>query len=78
MKSQTREELFNDLAPGGPYSDVVGIYHEHLSAPSVGHPDEAMFSALPASCKWLAHKGAGYDSVDVHAAKANGGWSSGV
>jgi glyoxylate reductase len=72
MESQTREELFQDFAAGGKYEDIVGIYHEHLSAPKVGHPDRAFFEALPGSCKWVAHKGAGYDSVDVGAAKARG------
>ncbi|KAK6906494.1 hypothetical protein I204_00698 [Kwoniella mangroviensis CBS 8886] len=31
MESQSREEFFQDCAPGGRYSDIVGIYHEHLS-----------------------------------------------
>ncbi|RSH92011.1 hypothetical protein EHS25_009382 [Saitozyma podzolica] len=70
MESESREELFADLAEGGRYSDIVGVYHEHLSAERVGHPDEAMINALPKTCRWFAHKGAGYDSVAVHAAKA--------
>ncbi|WVQ70476.1 uncharacterized protein L199_008703 [Kwoniella botswanensis] len=72
MESQSRDELFKDFASGGRYSDIVGIYHEHLSDKRTGHPDEAFFNALPTSCKWFAHKGAGYDSVAVHAAKARG------
>jgi hypothetical protein len=31
-----------------------------------------MINALPKTCQWFAHKGAGYDSVAVHAAKARG------
>ncbi|WWC72809.1 uncharacterized protein I206_106773 [Kwoniella pini CBS 10737] len=72
MESTSRAELFEDFSSGGRYSDVVGIYHEHISDRTVGDPDEEFINALPSSCKWFAHKGAGYDSVDVRAAKARG------
>lgn len=72
MESTSREDLFAQFKPGGAYSDITGVYHEHLSAHLVGQPDSAMMGALPDSCKWLAHKGAGYDSVDVNAAKKRG------
>jgi glyoxylate reductase len=72
MESVSRIQLFQDLKPGGRYCDIVGIYHEHLSADLVGQPDREMMEALPQSCKWFAHKGAGYDSVDVVAAKNKG------
>ncbi|WWC64962.1 uncharacterized protein I303_107576 [Kwoniella dejecticola CBS 10117] len=72
MESSSREELFKDFASGGRYSDVVAIYHEHLSDKITGHPDTDFMNALPSSCKWFAHKGAGYDSVDVHTAKSRG------
>jgi phosphoglycerate dehydrogenase-like enzyme len=74
MESKSRQELLSDLGLGGRYSDIVGVYHEHISAKLVGHPDSEMIGALPSSCKWLAHKGAGYDSVDVRAANARGGF----
>lgn len=72
MKSTYREELFRDMREGGRYGNIVGVYHEHLSAGSVGQPDRQMMEALPESCRWFAHKGAGYDSVDVMAAKSRG------
>jgi glyoxylate reductase len=72
MESQNRAELFRDFSTGGRYSDITAIYHEHLSDKRTGHPDAEMMNALPETCKWLAHKGAGYDSIDVHAAKARG------
>lgn len=65
MESTSREELFKDLSPGGRYDDIVAVYHEHLSIKTVGHADGDMFRALPSSCKWFAHKGAGYDDIDV-------------
>jgi glyoxylate reductase len=75
MKSLSRAELFRDMKPGGRYCNIVGVYHEHLSVALVGQPDREMMEALPQSCKWFAHKGAGYDSVDVAAAKNKGTWS---
>ena len=77
MESQSREELFKDFAEGGRYADTTAIFHSAFSSKLVGQPDKELIDALPASCKWLAHKGAGYDSVDVHAAKARGGWWQG-
>lgn len=72
MESTSRQELLTDLQDGGRYGDIAGVYHEHLSGKVVGHPDKEMMEALPASCRWFAHKGAGYDSVDVTTAKARG------
>jgi glyoxylate reductase len=39
---------------------------------NAGPLNKEFFDALPDSCKWIAHKGAGYDNVDVQAAKAKG------
>lgn len=72
MEATSREDLFSQFSKGGKYSDIVGVYHEHLSAHLVGLPDADMMEALPESCKWFAHKGAGYDSVDVNAARKRG------
>lgn len=78
MESKSREEFFRDLAPGGRYADIVGVYHEHSTGKIVGHPDREMMEAFPKSCGWFAHKGAGYDSVDVNAAKARGECPTGM
>jgi glyoxylate reductase len=72
MESASRDELFQDLAPGGKYADIVGIYHEHESSHKTGLPDRQMVYALPQSVKWIAHKGAGYDQFDVVACKERG------
>ena len=76
MESTSREELFRDLSPGGRYDDIVAVYHEHLSISIVGHADGEMLRALPSSCKWFAHKGAGYDDIDVGTAVELGEYSS--
>ena len=73
VKSQSREELFKDFQEGGRYGDIVGIFH---ASDGFGRSDKEFFEALPTTCKIFAHKGAGYDSVDVHAAKARGESSS--
>lgn len=73
MESTSREELFSDFAaPDGRYSRIVCIYHEHLSQPIVGMPNAEFVRALPDSCKWIAHKGAGYEAVDVAACGERG------
>jgi hypothetical protein len=72
MQSANRDELFKDLAPGGRYADITGIYHEHESHHKIGLPDRQMILALPQSVKWIAHKGAGYDQFDVGSCKARG------
>jgi lactate dehydrogenase-like 2-hydroxyacid dehydrogenase len=72
MESASRDELFKDLAPGGRYADIAGIYHEHESHHKIGLPDNQMIYALPPSVKWIAHKGAGYDQFDVASCKARG------
>jgi hypothetical protein len=72
MQSQSRAELFDDCKQGGRYSNITGVYHEHLSQEIVGMPDAEMIAALPDTCKWFAHKGAGYDAVAVDACKARG------
>ena len=72
IESKSRQELVDDFKPGGRYSNITAIYHEHLSEPIVGKADARFFDALPESCKWFAHKGAGYDSVDVQAARRRG------
>lgn len=73
MESKSRSELFEDFkAPSGRYSNIKCIYHEHLSQPVVGMPNAEFINTLPESCKWIAHKGAGYEAVDVAACKTRG------
>ncbi|KAJ7582875.1 D-isomer specific 2-hydroxyacid dehydrogenase [Mycena floridula] len=72
MECSTREELFQAFAPNGKYSDIVGLYHEHTSRSVTGDINKEFIDALPSSLKWIGHKGAGYDDVDVKACKARG------
>jgi len=65
LDSQSREEFFKELAPGGKYSEIVAIYHEGGSSKFVGPVNAEMIAAFPPSLKWIAHKGAGYDGFDV-------------
>jgi glyoxylate reductase len=50
----------------------VAILHTFESNAVYGNVDKALIDALPSSVKWIAHKGAGYDDVDVSACKAKG------
>ncbi|KAH7104965.1 2-hydroxyacid dehydrogenase [Auriculariales sp. MPI-PUGE-AT-0066] len=70
MDSQSRDDFLKRLSTD--YAGIVGIYRHNSSADFIGIFDAALIKALPDSVKWIAHNGAGYDQIDVHAAKAKG------
>ncbi|KAF8070768.1 D-isomer specific 2-hydroxyacid dehydrogenase [Lyophyllum atratum] len=72
LDSKNRSEFLAAFQPGGKYSDVVGIYRENGSADIIGVFDKEIINGLSSSVKWIAHNGAGYDPVDVHACIAKG------
>ncbi|KAF8721194.1 hypothetical protein AX14_010488 [Amanita brunnescens Koide BX004] len=72
MDSQDRSSFVEACRPGGKYDGVIGIYRENDSADKIGKFDKQLVDSLPQSVKWIAHNGAGYDPVDVHACKARG------
>ncbi|KAJ6090175.1 glyoxylate reductase [Penicillium sp. IBT 16267x] len=51
----------------GKYDGVVAIYRTFHSISITGLIDEELVNALPSSLKYMAHCGAGYDMIDVHA-----------
>ncbi|KAF8839405.1 hypothetical protein BDN67DRAFT_773898 [Paxillus ammoniavirescens] len=67
-----RAEFFARFEPGGPYEGTVGIYRRNISAARIGIYDGGLIAGLPSSVKWIAHNGAGYDLVDIHACKEKG------
>ncbi|KAK2463151.1 hypothetical protein APHAL10511_004806 [Amanita phalloides] len=72
MDSPDRASFIGECLPGGKYDGVAGIYRENGSAKRIGKFDKQLIDGLPGSVKWIAHNGAGYDPVDVHACKARG------
>lgn len=72
MDSTSRASFLAECRPGGKYDGIVGIYRENESASAIGTYDKEIIKGLPSSVKWIAHNGAGYDPVDVHACKARG------
>jgi len=70
MNSKSRDDFLKRLSTD--YAGTVGIYRHNSSADFIGIFDAALINALPDSVKWIAHNGAGYDQIDVHAAKAKG------
>ncbi|KAG6841385.1 hypothetical protein C0991_011725 [Blastosporella zonata] len=72
LDSKNRSEFLAAFQSGGKYSDVEGIYRENGSADIIGVFDKEIINGLSASVKWIAHNGAGYDPVDVHACIAKG------
>jgi len=70
--SKNRSDFLSAFQPGGKYSDVVGIYRENGSSDTIGVFDKEIINGLASSVKWIAHNGAGYDQIDVHACIAKG------
>ena len=68
----SRGDFFAACADGGKYAHIVAIYRHNDSASSIGFFDAELISKLPSSLKFICHNGAGYDQIDVHAAKARG------
>lgn len=72
VDSQSREEFFAELSGNGKFTNTVGIYRHNSSADRIGIFDKELIDRLPSSVKWIAHNGAGYDQIDVFAAKDKG------
>jgi len=72
VDSSDRKSFLAEFGPGGKYENTVGIYRENESAKNIGIFDKELINGLPSSVRWIAHNGAGYDPVDVHACKAKG------
>ncbi|KAH8828208.1 hypothetical protein DL96DRAFT_1602213 [Flagelloscypha sp. PMI_526] len=70
--SPDRATFLKNLGPGGKWEGTVGIYRENGSSTRIGIFDKELFAGLPNSVKWIAHNGAGYDQIDVLAAKERG------
>ncbi|KAJ5138604.1 uncharacterized protein N7515_003452 [Penicillium bovifimosum] len=54
----------------GKLDGVVAIYRTIGSLAQTGLVDEELLKALPSSLRYIAHCGAGYDQIDVHACSA--------
>lgn len=70
MDSPSREDFYKRL--GTDYAGTVGIYRHNTSADRIGIFDAELVNKLPSTVKWIAHNGAGYDQIDVHACKTRG------
>ncbi|CAN6629781.1 glyoxylate reductase 1 [Trichomonascus vanleenenianus] len=67
--SQSREEFISDLKTK--YAGITGIFCTFVGS-KVGNFDEELAQHFPASLKYIANNGAGYDKIDVHAMGARG------
>lgn len=65
-KSKNREEFIKECQSGA-FDNVVAIYRTFASVAITGLIDEELVAALPKGVKFMAHNGAGYDQIDVHA-----------
>jgi len=72
MDCQTRSEFLSGLSDGGKYANLVAFYRHNSSADRIGIFDAELINALPSTCKWIAHNGAGYDQIDIAACQKRG------
>lgn len=72
VDSPDRASFLAGFQEGGKYAGAIAIYRENTSASKLGIFDKELIEGLPSSVKWIAHNGAGYDPVDVHACVAKG------
>ena len=70
MDAPSRDVFYKDLE--GKHAGTVAIYRHNTSADRIGIFDAELVNRLPASVKWLAHNGAGYDQIDIDACKKRG------
>ncbi|WVF71069.1 hypothetical protein IAT40_005866 [Kwoniella sp. CBS 6097] len=70
LSSDSFEELEEDFR--SKYLGVKAIYHLRDPGSYFGHLGEDFFQRVPSSCTVCAHLGAGYDDIDVAAAKKYG------
>ncbi|TVY68681.1 putative 2-hydroxyacid dehydrogenase UNK4.10, partial [Lachnellula suecica] len=70
-KARSRQE-FIDECKSGAFDKVVVAYRTFTSVAITGLIDEELVGALPEGLKFIAHNGAGYDQIDVHACTARG------
>ncbi|TFL00351.1 D-isomer specific 2-hydroxyacid dehydrogenase [Pterulicium gracile] len=67
-----RAAFLKGFESGGKYEGAVGVLHTVESNSTYGNIDKELVNALPSTIKWIAHKGAGYDDVDVIACRDKG------
>ncbi|KAJ5505719.1 D-isomer specific 2-hydroxyacid dehydrogenase NAD-binding [Penicillium expansum] len=68
--SATNRAEFIQECKDGKLDGVVAIYRTIGSVTLTGLVDEELLNVLPSSLRYIAHCGAGYDQVDVHACSA--------
>ncbi|CAG7920599.1 unnamed protein product [Penicillium olsonii] len=66
----TNRAEFIKECKGGKFDGVVALYRTIGSVNLTGLVDEELLGVLPKSLRYIAHCGAGYDQVDVHACSA--------
>ncbi|OAX79891.1 hypothetical protein ACJ72_05785 [Emergomyces africanus] len=68
-KATNREEFIHECL-SGKFDGTLVTYRTFGSSSITGLIDEELINVLPKSLRYLAHCGAGYDQIDVHACSA--------
>ena len=71
FREGTRDQFLANCQ-SGTYDAVRGCYRSNVSTSITGPFDAELVAALPASWRYIAHNGAGYDNVDVEACTRKG------
>ncbi|KAJ5343871.1 hypothetical protein N7541_008578 [Penicillium brevicompactum] len=66
----TQRTEFIQECKDGKFDGVIALYRSIPSVPLTGVFDEELLNVLPKSLRFIAHCGAGYDQIDVHACSA--------
>lgn len=70
--STDRADFLKGFQPGGKYEGTVALFRDNNLTNTIGIFDEELVNGFPSTVKWIAHNGAGYDQINVHACKAKG------
>jgi len=69
-KARSRPEFLEECKSGA-FDNVVVAYRTFGSVAITGLFDEELISHLPKNIQFIAHNGAGYDQIDIHACTAH-------
>ncbi|KAG9243205.1 D-isomer specific 2-hydroxyacid dehydrogenase [Calycina marina] len=70
-KARSREEFIKE-AKEGTFDSAIVAFRTFNSVTITGLIDEELVNILPKSLKFIAHNGAGYDQIDLHACTERG------
>lgn len=68
-QAKNRKEFLAECASGA-FDGAIAVYRTFETLQTTGRFDEPLVAALPATVRFIAHNGAGYDQIDIAACTA--------